>query len=294
MKKGIDISYHQGTVDFAKLKSEIDFIILREGYGSKQKDTKFDEYVKGCIKNNIPILGIYHFSYAKFESEAVKEADLAVKRLQEVALSPETIVFFDYEYDSVKYAAKYGVKIGKEECRRLTEAFCKRVEELGYKAGIYCNVDYYKNMYDPKDFDGRIFWLADYASGDPRYDCDIRQQSSSHTVNGISGKVDLNYILKDFKMVDVSETPKIRQIKATGAPKKFDKDIAGQYKVTGNLYMRNDAGTGAERLCYMKKGATCICEGYYTQLTNKWFLVTAEVDGIEYTGFSSSKYLVKV
>ena len=61
MKKGIDISYWQGNVDFSKVAKNVDFVILREGY-RKTMDQKFLEYVDGCKKNGIPIKGVYHFS----------------------------------------------------------------------------------------------------------------------------------------------------------------------------------------------------------------------------------------
>ena len=62
MKKGIDISKWQGNIDFSKVKSEVDFVILREGY-RKTVDPKFFEYVKGCRENGILIHGVYHFLY---------------------------------------------------------------------------------------------------------------------------------------------------------------------------------------------------------------------------------------
>ena len=63
MLKGIDISYHQGNINFKKIKAtnEISFIILRQGY-RKTIDSKFIEYVKECKNNNIPIM-VYHFIY---------------------------------------------------------------------------------------------------------------------------------------------------------------------------------------------------------------------------------------
>ena len=57
MKKGIDISYWQGNIDFSKVAKNVDFVILREGY-RKTVDPKFMEYVNGCKKNGIPINGV--------------------------------------------------------------------------------------------------------------------------------------------------------------------------------------------------------------------------------------------
>lgn len=290
-KKGIDVSYHQGNIDFSKVKNEVEFVILREGYGLTSTDKKFDEYVAGCKSNGIPILGVYHFSYAKTDKDPEKEAVQAVNRVKKAGLGDDTIIFYDLEYDSVDRAAKYGVNIDKKVCRKYTEKFCTKVEELGYKAGIYCNVDFYKNMYEPVDFENRVFWLADYGKGEARFDCDIRQYSSSGIITGIAGKVDVNELMKDFKMSDPSEQKKVI---CKGAPRSKDENLAGQYKTTANLYLRDDAGTSAKKLCLMPKGTTATCDGYYTQLTNKWMLLTTLVDGVAYAGFASVKYLSKV
>ena len=53
-KYGIDISHHQGYIDFSKLKDMVDFIIIRAGYGTN-RDTRFEEYYRECKKYNIPV-----------------------------------------------------------------------------------------------------------------------------------------------------------------------------------------------------------------------------------------------
>ena len=98
MKKGIDISYFQGNVDFNKVKADgIDFIIPRDGYGKSTKDSKFSQYVADAIKAGIEVPGIYHFSYALSEDDARNEARQAVKYAQEAGLPKETIIFFDLQ-----------------------------------------------------------------------------------------------------------------------------------------------------------------------------------------------------
>ena len=83
MKKGIDISYFQGNVDFNKVKADgIDFIIPRDGYGKSTKDSKFSQYVADAIKAGIEVPGIYHFSYALSEDDARNDARQAVKYAQ--------------------------------------------------------------------------------------------------------------------------------------------------------------------------------------------------------------------
>lgn len=191
MKLGADLSYHQGQIDWSKVK--LDFVILREGY-RQTTDTRFFEYVKGCTKVGIPILGVYHFSYALNADQAKQEAVLAVKNVQKAGLSKDTIIFFDFEYDTVQKAKKAGVTLGKKQCMEHTKVFCEEVTRLGYRAGIYANQDYYKNYYDKSLIDKYIFWLAHYTTGKPAYPCYLCQFTNVGKVNGISGDVDLNHL----------------------------------------------------------------------------------------------------
>lgn len=195
MKKGIDISYFQGNIDFNKVKADgIEFIIPRDGYGKSTKDSKFSQYVADAIKAGIEVPGIYHFSYALTEEDARNEARQAVKFAQEAGLPKETIIFFDLEYDSVDYAKKNGVTINKNRCIAHTKAFCEEVEKLGYRAGIYANQDYLNRMYDDATINKYIFWYANWNGGKtPSVKCAFHQWSEKGTVNGIKGNVDMDY-----------------------------------------------------------------------------------------------------
>lgn len=202
MKTGIDISKWQGNIDFPKVKNEVDFVILREGY-RKQIDPMFLEYVKGCKENGIPIPAVYHFCYATNLQSVAEEAQSCIDNMERAGLGKDTIIFFDFEYDTVKKAAEQGVKLGRAECIGFTRAFCDYVESKGYTAGVYANMDYYKNMYDEETIARYKFWLADY-SGDPDVKCIYHQYTSSGKVSGINGKVDMNhYYEEEQKMVSV-------------------------------------------------------------------------------------------
>ena len=197
---GIDISEWQGKVDFAKVKNAgIQFVILREGY-RQATDGKFIEYVQGCRDNDIPIVGVYHFSYALNVEQAKQEAVSCINNMKKAGLGKDVIVFFDLEYDSVDKAKAQGVTIGKAECIAHTKAFCEQVTALGYKAGIYSNVDYYNRMYSKDLIDKYIFWVACWNdSQNPPLDCSFWQYSSSGKVNGISGNVDMDWFFGEIK-----------------------------------------------------------------------------------------------
>lgn len=187
-KKGIDVSYHQGTIDWNKVKNTgIEFAIIRIGYGmyDDQKDKQFENNYKNARANGIPV-GVYHYSYATSVEEAKKEANLVVSWLNGRDL--DYPVYFDIENSSQ-------AKLGKSTLNAMCRAFCEIIEKAGYWAGIYSNKDWATNKISGaelgKDY---TYWIAQYNST-----CTytgpyaIWQYSSSGRVNGISGNVDMNY-----------------------------------------------------------------------------------------------------
>lgn len=194
MKKGIDLSKWNGSINFTAVKGDgIDFVLLRDGYRFSQ-DPSFKGYAAACLNRGILIPGVYHFSYALTASEAKREAETAIKNLEEASLNSDTIVFFDYEYDSVDYAKHYGHKPTRKTCTELTKAFCDRVSELGYLPGIYYNVDFERNWYEDgflKDYPG---WIADWRTSASHEDVLFHQYSNKGVVDGISGFVDMDYM----------------------------------------------------------------------------------------------------
>lgn len=85
-----------------------------------------------------------------------------------------------------------------------------------------------------------------------------------------------------------------KKVTAKASADKFDENIAGTYRTTAALHLRNDAGKSHKSLCIIPKGAKVVCYGYYSIADgNKWYYVQATVKGVEYTGFSHSAYLKK-
>lgn len=235
MKKGIDISYHQKDINFNLVKKDgIDFLIIREGYRNTT-DKKFFEYVNKAKEAEIPILGVYHFSYALNKEEAKQEARLCIENMKKAGLNSDVLVFFDFEYDTVKKAAEKGINLTKKECNEHTTAFCEEVKLLGYTPGIYTNLDYHKRWYLKDVLNKYIIWLADY-SGDPDFNCLIQQYTSSGKVNGINSKVDMNYYYgEDFKIKEEIKYSRSKVIElANSWLGKNEKD--GSYKEIIDIY----------------------------------------------------------
>ena len=190
-EKGIDISFYQESIDFNKVAKDVDFVILREGY-RKTIDSRFLEYARKAKAAEVKIRDVYHFCYALNTSDAVEEAKSCLANVKKAGLGKDTIIFYDFEYDTVTKAEAKGVTLGKAECMAFTKAFCEYVESKGYRAGIYSNIDYYHNMYDKSLLDKYVFWLADY-SGEADYECAFHQYSNEGKVSGINGNVDMDY-----------------------------------------------------------------------------------------------------
>ena len=200
-KKGIDVSQWQGTIDWDKVKaSGVQFAMIRAGWGQNKIDTQFVRNISECNRVGIPC-GIYWFSYAYTEAMAVREAEYALAAVEPYKL--EYPIAFDWEGDSCNYAVKNGVKPTKALASAMARAFCKRIEQGSYYAMVYTNPAYLSQYYDadiPKEFD---IWLAQWPSNPdpatkPAQAGGIWQYTSSGSVNGISGRVDMDAAYYDY------------------------------------------------------------------------------------------------
>ncbi len=234
-KKGIDISYHQGNINFKSVKNDgIQFVILRAGYRDSI-DKKFLEYAKKAKEVGIPILGVYHFSYALNKKQAKEEADFCINNMKKAGLGKDVLVFFDFEYDTVKRAAAKGVTLKSKQCNDHTLAFCERVKELGYVPGVYTNLDYYRHWYDKDVLSKYHIWLADYTGG-PDIDCLLQQYTSSGKVSGISGNVDMNYYYgDDFKIKDKTPSAGKNKVRSRAEVVKLAKSWIGKKESDGSF-----------------------------------------------------------
>lgn len=201
---GIDVSKWQGDIDFKKVKDAgVKFAIIKAFSGYVYGvDPKFYQNVEGFRKVGIPIVGVYNFCYATNDQEALAEAINCVQTVKSAGLPKETIIFFDFEYDTIDKAAERGVKLGANECNRFASIFCDYVHNQGYNTGIYYNLDYYYHMYN-KDLLNKYYnWLAHY-NQTPHHECHLHQYSSSGYVPGINGNVDLDYLYPNAFSEDI-------------------------------------------------------------------------------------------
>ena len=192
--KGIDVSKHQGTIDWKRVKPQIDFAIIRCGFGSdipKQDDEQFTANVNAVINLGIPF-GVYLYSYADTDEKLQSEIRHALRLIGN--LKP-FCVYFDMEDAST-------TKLGKEKLTEYGLTFCKAMTDAGFKAGIYANQNWCRNYLDIKQFEDRGYsiWCAKYSSAKPDIAAsyDIWQYSSKGAVDGIEGNVDMNRMYVDL------------------------------------------------------------------------------------------------
>lgn len=191
---GIDVSEHNGKLDWATIKKAgISFAIVRTGYGTGYTDAYFKRNIEGALAQGI-FVGVYHFSYALDAAGAKNEAAFVLKLLEPYKDKITLPVFYDFEYDTVSYAKKHGVTLGKESFNSHAVAFCEAIKAAGYRAGVYYNLDYARNYVDKSRLGGYAQWYAQYAATASIDGWDLWQYSSSYTIPGCSGRFDVNVL----------------------------------------------------------------------------------------------------
>ena len=199
--QGIDVSAWQGTIDWAKVKSSgVSFAMLRVLSGTMnglQVDSQFYNNAKGTNANGIA-MGVYRYGYATTVSEAKEEAQRTIQALK-IAEGMGVKVTYPVAYD-VEDEATQG-QLSKTQLANIINAYKSVIEDYGYKFMIYSNPNWLTNKIDMSSFAGDDIWLARwFYDGSPYHDhgyagpgnVTIWQYSSSGTVPGISGNVDMN------------------------------------------------------------------------------------------------------
>lgn len=186
MLKGIDVSKHNGTIDWFKVKKEgIDFAIIRAGYGkvASQKDPKFEENYLNAKRAGLHV-GVYWYSYATNEADALEEAKLFADTIKYKQF--DMPVFIDIEEDC-----------SKKNAAAIVKAFGEYMEKQGYYVGVYGSKGYLAN-YAPGITAKYCGWVAQWGPA-----CTFTapyvfwQFSDTGRINGVLGNVDLDYCVND-------------------------------------------------------------------------------------------------
>lgn len=190
-KVGIDVSSHQGKIDWQQVKDAgVEVAIVRiggRGYteGGIFRDDYFHDNVVGAHAVGIET-GAYFFSQATSVDEAIEEAKAVCEWVEPYDMTYPIV----FDWECVNDGRTAGVSYA--DITAFAEAFCQTVEENGYRAGVYLNLEMAFWM-DTTKFEAYDLWLAEYS------DCpslsrqlDAWQYSNEGTVAGISGTVDLD------------------------------------------------------------------------------------------------------
>ena len=192
--KVIDVSEHNGTINWEQVKGNIDGAIIRCGYGmdmTSQDDKQWSRNVSECERLGIPY-GVYLYSYADNADKARSEAQHVLRLIKGRKLSFP--VYYDLEESGIESAAVANTKI-----------FGDLIEAAGFWCGVYYNKDWHNRVIKGQ-LDKFTLWGAGYGSNNgqmqenykPGFGEDMWQYTSVGKVNGISGNVDMNECYRDF------------------------------------------------------------------------------------------------
>lgn len=192
MEKLIDISQHNGQINFEKVKNDgIDGVIIRVGWiGNKQNhtlDTRFEEYYKQAKENGLKI-GFYVYSYCKSVETIRQGIDWLLGKIENKNV--DIGVFLDLEDNTIQ-------EIGRETLTVQAKQFCEILEQLNYRAGIYANKYWFNNFLNIGELEKYLIWLAEWNRKDEHtasFKVDIWQYTDNGQINGIIGNVDMNKI----------------------------------------------------------------------------------------------------
>lgn len=189
MLKGIDVSEHNEKIDFAKVKQDgINFVIIRIGWiGNKENhtiDTYFEENYKNAKANGLKV-GFYVYSYVENETAMLSAINWVKKQIS--GKSYEYPIFLDVEDKQI-------ANLSKEMQTKLCKYFCDNFSN----SGVYANLDWFKNKLNVNDLLNYKIWLAQWTNANSHsadFKVDLWQYADNGNVNGINGRVDMNYCL---------------------------------------------------------------------------------------------------
>lgn len=237
-KKGIDVSKHNGKIDWAKVKaSGVQFAMLRAGFGryDNQKDERFEEYYAGATAAGIPV-GAYHYSYATNAEQAKQEAETFLGWIKGKKFEYPVA----YDIEDAKQSS-----LGKEIISYIIRAFCDTVEAAGYYVAVYANKSWLETKIDANCKSKYDTWLAQWTEN-PTYkgSYGMWQYTSDGKVEGITGRVDMDTAYTDYPSIIKeaglngckSETQKSEVPTVPKLPKGSSVKHGDLVKVTGSNY----------------------------------------------------------
>jgi GH25 family lysozyme M1 (1,4-beta-N-acetylmuramidase) len=197
---GIDVSRFQGEIDWEKVAAAgVKYAIIRAGLrgsteGGLLEDDYFEANIEGAIANGIDV-GVYFYSQAISVEEAEEEAQFVLDLIEPYNITYPVVL--DVESAESDTARTKG--LSQETYTECAKTFCQIVSDAGYTPMIYGNVKSFTLLLDMTQLTDYDVWIAYYGENQYYpYQFDMWQYSSSGTIDGIDGDVDLNISVKDY------------------------------------------------------------------------------------------------
>lgn len=205
---GIDVSQHQDNINWEVVKPQINFVMLRLGWiGNKNNhtiDAQFERNYSECKRLAIPV-GVYIYNYCNNEETARHGANWVIEKLN--GKSIELPVYLDMEDESI-------AELSKDELTNICIAFNTIIEQNGFWAGVYANLNWFNNYLNKDELKRRYTcWIAHYTNENEKYkgEYDVWQNSSNEKINGINGNVDTNYMYRNLLYEIANKQPIVRK-----------------------------------------------------------------------------------
>ena len=203
--QGIDVSYHQGTIDWEKVKNsgQVDFAIIRCGIGmdqTNQDDTQWENNTSECERLGIPY-GTFLYSYADTVEKARSEAQHVIRLVQGKNLTYP--IYYDMEDNSVMN------KIDSKTAGEIAQTFLNTLEANGYKnVAVYSSKSLFETKLTADIFNRYPRWVAHYNDT-----CGYQgsyhmwQYTNKGQIDGITGNVDLDYKIGNWTSAGYTPAP---------------------------------------------------------------------------------------
>lgn len=200
--KGIDVSEHNGEIDWNTVSDNVDFAFVRAGYrgygtGKIAEDKYAKQNLKQANKADVPV-GVYFYTQAVNAEEAKKEAQFVLSIIGRYDIDLPIVIDFEFAADSEGYdtGRLYEANLSAQQSTEIINAFCSEISAKGYTPALYASSGMMLYHIDMEQLNSdAVIWVADY-NKEPIYsgDYDIWQYSKTESCDGISSKyVDMNY-----------------------------------------------------------------------------------------------------
>ncbi len=167
--QGIDVSQHNGKIEWNKVRADAEFAIIRAGFrgygtGEISEDSRFKENAEGANSTGIPT-GVYFYTQATTPAEAEEEAEFVLALIKPYAIDLPVFIDFEYPYgEDGKYTGRMrNAALSGSESAEIINAFCACIKKAGYDAGVYSSSSILTLEVKTTALDKDLYiWVADY------------------------------------------------------------------------------------------------------------------------------------